>query len=250
MNNNTSSHFKQSIFWLYYAKGLLQTKLGQHTEAVQSFTACIDYTNYAKVLTSNYDIAQQELRSHRQALKALKASVSNKINSINGIEIQSGGDKLLQQYKQVIEFFIELINLRNQDQPRNIPDFAAMFEMPLTKNNSPNHELQCGYAHYNKALGHIKLKQQKEVLNSLNMSNKLLPDFSSAYITKANIYKDQKEYIKTIAQYDQAIRIDDNNAELYFGRATALFELGKANQAKDDFAKYKSLNSLQTTEIN
>ena len=82
------------------------------------------------------------------------------------------------------------------------------------------------------------------------MSNKLLPDFSSAYITKANIYKDQKEYIKTIAQYDQAIRIDDNNAELYFGRATALFELGKANQAKDDFAKYKSLNSLQTTEAN
>ena len=48
MNNNISSHFKQSIFWLYYAKGLLQANLGQHTEAIQSFTACIDYKNDSK----------------------------------------------------------------------------------------------------------------------------------------------------------------------------------------------------------
>jgi len=245
MNNNISSNFKQSIFWLYYAKGLLQAKLGQHTEAIQSFTACIDYKNYAKILTGNYDIAQQELCSHRQVFKALEKNVNNKISSSNGIEIQSSGNKLLQQYKQVMEFFIALINLRDKEQSINIPDFATIFEIPFKNDNKLNYKLQCGYAHYNKALSQIELKRQKEALKSLNMSNKLLPDFFSAYITKANIYKDQKEYIKAASQYDQAIRIDDNNAELYFGRATALFELGKTDQVKNDFDKYLSLNSEQ-----
>jgi len=34
--------FHQSIFWLYYAKGILQAKLKQHNDAIASFTACLD----------------------------------------------------------------------------------------------------------------------------------------------------------------------------------------------------------------
>ena len=113
MNNNISSNFKQSIFWLYYAKGLLQAKLGLHTEAIQSFSACIDYKNYAKVLTGNYDIAQQELCAHRQIFKALEKSVNNKISSSNGIGIQSKDNKLLQHYKQVMELVDASRRVRN-----------------------------------------------------------------------------------------------------------------------------------------
>ncbi len=230
---------------MYYAKGLLQAKLGQHTEAIQSFTACIDYKNYAKILTGNYDIAQQELCSHRQALKALEKTVNTKISSSSQIALKSSSEKLLQRYELALEFFIELVNLPDKGQIINTPNFAAMFEIPLEDDNSLNDKLQRGYAYYHKAHSQIELKQQKDALKSLDISNKLLPNFSSAYITKANIYKDQKNYLKTVSQYDQAIRIDDNNAELYFCRSTALFELGKIEQAKNDFVKYQSLSSEQ-----
>ena len=241
MNNNRSFNFKQAIFWLYYTKGLLQTKLGQHNEAVQSFTVSIDYKNYAKIFTGNYDIAQQELCSHRQALKALEKTVNTKISSSSEIVLKSSAEKLLQRYNLALEFFIELVDLPDKGQIINIPDFAAMFEIPLEDDNNLNDKLQRGYAHYHKAHGQIKLKRQKEALRSLNMSNKLLPNFSSAYITKANIYKEQKNYIETVLQYDQAIRIDNNNADLYFDRSVALFELGKIEQAENDFDKYQSL---------
>ena len=40
MDNNTN--FDQCIFWLYYARGLLQAKLKHHSDAISSFAACID----------------------------------------------------------------------------------------------------------------------------------------------------------------------------------------------------------------
>jgi hypothetical protein len=81
-----------------------------------------------------------------------------------------------------MEFFIELINLWDKEQSINIPDFATMFEIPLTNNNSLSYELQCGYAHYNKDLNHIELKQQKEALKSMNNSVACCRVVHQAYI--------------------------------------------------------------------
>lgn len=44
-------------------------------------------------------------------------------------------------------------------------------------------------------------------------------------------------------QYDAAIRLEYDNAELYFARSTLLFELGDREKAKDDFARYQKLQN-------
>ena len=46
---------------------------------------------------------------------------------------------------------------------------------------------------------------------------------------------------KALIQYDAAISIDYDNAELYFNRSVLLFELGDKAKAKDDFARYQKL---------
>lgn len=53
----------QAIFWLYYGRGVLQSKLKQHGDAVSSFAASLDAKNYAQVLLDNDDLAQEELLS-------------------------------------------------------------------------------------------------------------------------------------------------------------------------------------------
>lgn len=74
----------------------------------------------------------------------------------------------------------------------------------------------------------------------------MLPYFAEAYIQKAYIFKEQKQFKKALVQYDAAIRLEHENAELYFARSTLLFELGKTDEAKNDFNKYQSLNSAKT----
>ena len=97
------------------------------------------------------------------------------------------------------------------------------------------------WLYYAKAILQAELERQKEAIESFNVANKLLPDFCAPYIQKANIYKEQKKFKKALVQYDAAIRIDYNNAELYFNRSVLLFELGNKEKAKDDFARYQKL---------
>lgn len=68
MKYNQYQQFHQSIFWLYYAKGMLQAKLKQHNDSIASFTACLDAKNYAQVLMDNDDLAKDELANHMKIL--------------------------------------------------------------------------------------------------------------------------------------------------------------------------------------
>ena len=70
-------------------------------------------------------------------------------------------------------------------------------------------------------------------------------DFCLPYIEKANIYKEQKKWKKSLKEYNEAISLESNNAELYFNRSLVLFELGRSLEAKNDFKKYQSLNSTK-----
>jgi tetratricopeptide (TPR) repeat protein len=230
--------FHQSIFWLYYAKGMLQAKLKQHHDAIGAFTARLDAKNYAQVLMDNNDLAKDELANHMQVLKTAERNIAGKSTSGSDLSIKAASIKLADKYKQVILFYERILNNKEDITPL---DFGSMFDIPLSNNDSQNIRLQYGYTHYHKGLCQIELERQKEAIESFNVANKLLPDFCAPYIQKANIYKEQKKFKKALVQYDAAIRIDYNNAELYFNRSVLLFELGNKEKAKDDFARYQKL---------
>ena len=239
--NNT--HLDQLIFWLYYAKGLLQAKLKQHNDAIGSFTASVDHRNYAKALNGNKDLVQEEIANHKQILKNAENTINNKARSSDDIVLKSGSDELLKKYQQITNFFEQVVV--NQE-PLQLPEFKTMFDIPLVENNIQNKKLKYGYSHYHKGLSELTIQKTKKALKSFNEANKLLPEFCLPYIQKANIYRDSKKYIKAASQYDAAIRLDANNAELYFNRSMVLFELGKPLEAKNDFNTYQSLNSAKS----
>jgi tetratricopeptide (TPR) repeat protein len=238
MNHEHYQQFHQSIFWLYYAKAILQAKLKQHNDAIASFTACLDAKNYAQVLMDNPDLAKNELANHTQVLKTAERNISGKSSSGSDLSTKATLVKLADKYKQVILFYEQLLHNKADITPL---DFGSIFNIPLSINDSQNARLQYGYTHYHKGLCQIELKKEKEAIESFNIANKLLPDFCAPYIQKANIFKEQKSFKKALVQYDAAIRIEYNNAELYFNRSVLLFELGNKEKAKEDFARYQKL---------
>lgn len=150
MINNTN--FDQCIFWLYYARGLLQSKLKHYDDAISSFTASIDAKNYAQLLNGNKDLVAEELSNHKQILQSSKRTISNKSNSSADIAIKANSVKLAEKYKQVINYFEKL--LQNKEKVTEL-DFTLMFDVPVSEYDNQNPKIQYGYAHYHKGLNQI-----------------------------------------------------------------------------------------------
>lgn len=58
MSNNIE--LNHCLFWLYYAKGLLEVKLKQYNDSINSFAASLDSKNYSRVLVRNTELAQEQ----------------------------------------------------------------------------------------------------------------------------------------------------------------------------------------------
>lgn len=238
MDNNTN--FNQCIFWLYYARGQLQSKLKHYEDAISSFTASIDNKNYAQLLNGRKEFATEELANHKQILHAAEKTISNKSNSSADIAIKASSVKLAEKYKQVINYFEELLQ---NNQKETEFEFTSMFDVPVSEYDNQNPKIQYGYAHYHKGLNQIAIDKKKEAVESFNITNKLMPYFAEPFIQKAQIFKEQKQFKKALVQYDAAIQLESDNAELYFARSTLLFELGKTEEAKNDFNRYQQLQN-------
>ena len=240
---NNGANFDQCIFWLYYARGVLQSKLRHYDDAISSFTASVDNKNYAQLLNGKKDFATEELANHKQILCTAEKTISNKSNSSADIAIKASSVKLAEKYKQVINHFEEL--LQNKEKVTEL-DFTSMFNVPVSEYDNQNTKIHYGYAHYHKGLNQIAVEKKKEAVESFNIVNKLMPYFAEPFIQKAQIFKEQKQFKKALVQYDAAIQLESDNAELYFARSTLLFELGKTNEAKNDFNTYQRLNSTKS----
>lgn len=231
--------FEVSVYWLYYARGLLQAKLKHHSDAISAFSACLDAKNYSQLLMNNIELAKEELTNHKQILRTAKVNIAGRSNSAADLSIKASATKLVEKYKQVILFFEQLIN-NDEDIPPL--DFGSIFDI-VFYNENQDVRLQYGYAHYQKGLSQAAIDKKKEAVESFNIVNKLLPNFCKPYLQKANIFKEQKSLKKALVQYDAAIRLEYENADLYFARSTLLFELGKTDKAKNDFNRYQQLLS-------
>ena len=242
---NNSANFEQCIFWLYYARGLLQSKLKHYNDAISSFTASIDNKNYAQLLNGRKEFATEELTNHKQVLHTAERTIANKSNSSADIAIKANSVKLAEKYQQVINYFEGL--LQNNQNTTEL-DFTSMFDVPVSEYDNQNTKIQYGYAHYHKGLNQIAIDKKKDAVESFNIANKLMPYFPEPFIQKAQIFKEQKQFKKALVQYDAAIQLESDNAELYFARSTLLFELGKTDEAKNDFNRYQQLQSDKTSQ--
>lgn len=119
--------FEASVFWLYYSRSLLQSKLKHHSDAISSFSACLGAKNYSKVLMNNMEFAKEELTNHRQILKTAERNIAGRSNSTADLSIKISATKLAEKYKQVIRFFEQLLNGDKNIKPL---DFGSIFDIP------------------------------------------------------------------------------------------------------------------------
>ena len=92
MSNNIE--LNHCLFWLYYAKGLLQVKLKQYNDSIYSFASSLDSKNYSRVLVRNTELAQEELSNHKQILRTIEKTIANKASSGDELAIKSAAAKL------------------------------------------------------------------------------------------------------------------------------------------------------------
>jgi tetratricopeptide (TPR) repeat protein len=77
----------------------------------------------------------------------------------------------------------------------------------------------------------------RKVINDLNKTIKLQPDWGFACFNRANIRILQKDYEGAIEDYDQAIKLEPELAEAYFNRGLTLIYMSKADKACNDLGK-------------
>lgn len=83
----------------------------------------------------------------------------------------------------------------------------------------------------------------------LNQSINLNPQNAFAYNSRGNAYYELRQYQDAIAQYDQAITLNPNYAEAYFNRGLAHQLIGNTDQAKQDHLKSKQLLGGQVESL-
>ena len=84
--------------------------------------------------------------------------------------------------------------------------------------------------------GDVKLKTAGAIAD-LDMAIKLNPDNAYLYFDRGNLYAANKDYAKAIADYDTAIKIDPKLAEAYYNRGISHINLGDNDTGIGDLSK-------------
>ena len=67
-------------------------------------------------------------------------------------------------------------------------------------------------------------------------------NFVVAFNNRGSAYNDKGEYDRAIQDFDEAVRLDPNNAQPLNNREAVLRDLGQNARAAADFAKVRLLN--------
>ena len=86
-------------------------------------------------------------------------------------------------------------------------------------------------------------------MEDLNYITLYRPNHTNAHRSRAEIYKSKGETNLAISSYNQAIRSDEKNAELYYARAALLEQRGELLLAVDDYRSADKYDPKNTTAI-
>ena len=75
------------------------------------------------------------------------------------------------------------------------------------------------------------------VISDLDMAIRLNPNNAYLYFDRGNLYASNKDYVKAIKDYDTAIKLDPNLAEAYYNRGISNINLGKTDVGISDLSK-------------
>ena len=79
-------------------------------------------------------------------------------------------------------------------------------------------------------------------ITDCNMATMIDPSFGQAFALRGLLYKEIGNYNLAIRDFSEAIRLNSNPFDSYFGRAESFFNLHDYNKAIDDFRAALNIN--------
>jgi tetratricopeptide (TPR) repeat protein len=103
------------------------------------------------------------------------------------------------------------------------------------------------WTYLTRGYAYVRLKQYDRALADFTEAIRLDEKWIDAYVYRGSVRSEfLKQYDKAVADFDAALRIDPKSAEAYFGRATALRSAGRLREAVADLDR---LNELRPNDI-
>lgn len=72
---------------------------------------------------------------------------------------------------------------------------------------------------------------------------------ADAHLQLGNLYADQREYEKSIPQYQRALELDPNLSDAHYRLGTDLVHVGQKDKAEKEFATYQKLRAEHLAEV-
>ena len=91
-------------------------------------------------------------------------------------------------------------------------------------------------------LTYYELKQYEKAIEDYNKAIELNPNDAEVYTNRGNPYYKLKRYEKAIEDYSKAIKLNPNDAVAYYNRGNAYDELKRYEKAIEDYSKAIELN--------
>jgi tetratricopeptide (TPR) repeat protein len=76
------------------------------------------------------------------------------------------------------------------------------------------------------------------------------PNYADAYFQLGNLYSEQHKYEDAIDQYDRAIKINANSANIHYRLGQALARAGNGTRAQEEFAVFERLRKNESDATN
>jgi tetratricopeptide (TPR) repeat protein len=82
----------------------------------------------------------------------------------------------------------------------------------------------------------------------LNHGLSLDPKQAEAWLYRGVVWFDKKDYLRAIADFDEALKLNPRLADAYCSRGATWLLQGKPAEAEDDFARCRSLGGAPKPE--
>ncbi len=97
-------------------------------------------------------------------------------------------------------------------------------------------------AYNNRGSSYAEQKQYERSIKDYNQAIEIRPDYAEAYNNRGNSYADLEQYERAIKDFDKAIKINSEYAEAYNNRGNSYLGLEEYEQAIADYDKAIELN--------
>lgn len=205
---------------LFSNLGTVQKRMGKTDEAIESYSLALNITPYATAILLN----RAALYMEQGLLDKAYLDYCNVIDLI--------------PEEQEARLFRAYIYMQRRQYSEARIDYNVILNKDL-KNKSAR-------------LGLVMLDEKEgRVTRALDALNLLVSDYPqdvSLLLMRANLEVDQQQWELALLDMEEAIRIDDRNAESYLMKGNICLELGKKSEARSAFEKAVSLG-ISRTEV-